>query len=263
MVLGKERYERSGLQGRVVRGGGRKHVGVWWEVVVDLRRSGMVRGKKGFDRLVWASKEVLGEGRSWVVVDVEGDGRAREVLGRVGCVWVEEGAVVTHLSGVRVPEGALRETVGDEEWWWEVGEWLGLLALGSESVRNVNALDTSSSDAVAAGEVAVQDLKVIRWDGLMSSPWLTHLMIEIIKQSRIAETDSWSALSVTSHRTDAVGQIDGYTIILQPEVQGQETIRDEDGNQMDTSEDFREKEKPSPAGLQRCTCLQYVDCVIS
>ncbi len=263
MVLGKERYERSGLQGRVVRGGGRKHVGVCWEVVVDLRGSGMVRGKKGFERLVWASRGVLGEGRSWVVVDVEGEGRVGDVLGREGCVWVEEGAVVRDVDGVSVPEGVERVGGGDEESWWDVGEWLDLVALGSQGVNSLRGLDGSSSDTANTSNVTVQDLKVIRWCGLMSSQWLTHLMIEIIKQSRGAKTDSWLAVKTTSHRTDAVGQIDGCTILLQPEVERQETRPYEDGRQMDTSENAGEKEKQSPAGLQRSTCLQYVDSVVS
>ena len=263
MVLGKERYERSGLQGRVIKGGGRKHVGVWWEVVVDLRGSGMVRGKKGFERLVRASREVLGEGRSWVVVDVEGEGKVRDVLGREGCVWVEVEAVERDVDGMRVPEGVERVGGGDEEGWWDVGEWLDLMALGSQRVNSLRGLNGSSSDTANTNEVAVQDLKVISWGGLMSSQWVTQLMIEIIKQSRVAKTDSWLAVKAMSHRTDAVGQIDGCTILLQPEVERQEMIPYEDGRQMETSENAGEKEKQSPAGLQRCTCLQYVDSVVS
>ena len=41
------------------------------------------------------------------------------------------------------------------------------------------------------------------------------------RQSRAADYKQWFALSVSAHRTDAVGQLDGYSILLLPETESE------------------------------------------
>src|SRR5271155_1891455 len=40
-------------------------------VEIDLKQPSMLHGKKGFDRLVWAAKNVLNESLTWLVCDMQ------------------------------------------------------------------------------------------------------------------------------------------------------------------------------------------------
>lgn len=90
--LGKEVYERTGLSGRPIRGGGRKHEKERFGTregplrVVDeytkadqltvlelnFRLPSMLRGKKGFDRILWAFNNVLNDSLAWLFCDLAG-----------------------------------------------------------------------------------------------------------------------------------------------------------------------------------------------
>lgn len=84
LELPKQVYERTGLVGYAIPDGGRKHektrfgmshfrwrrkilLSVIAAIEVDLRQSSMVRGKKGFDRLLWACKNTLTDPVAWVI----------------------------------------------------------------------------------------------------------------------------------------------------------------------------------------------------
>jgi len=74
-------YQRSGLTFPVTKmeSGGRKHEkgSGRFRVEIDLRGPAMVKGRKGFERLVYASGNVEGlrEGRVWLFCEVGGRGR--------------------------------------------------------------------------------------------------------------------------------------------------------------------------------------------
>lgn len=94
MELSKDTYERAGLQGSPISSGGRKHIVSRYgtaillkqfvnfhktsqrdvngdiEVKMNLRLPSMLHGKKGFERLVWASKNVLNQNLVWVFSDL-------------------------------------------------------------------------------------------------------------------------------------------------------------------------------------------------
>ena len=84
LELAKERYERSGLVGKAVSDGGRKHMKTTFGMVmrnwdkscayqirstaveINLRQPSMLHGKKGFERIVWAFKNVLNQAVTWL-----------------------------------------------------------------------------------------------------------------------------------------------------------------------------------------------------
>lgn len=92
LELAKEKYERSGLVGKPMPDGGRKHVKTrygmmnevrcealalclftkWYSLAVemDLRQPSMLHGKKGFERIVWAFKNVLSHSLTWLFHDM-------------------------------------------------------------------------------------------------------------------------------------------------------------------------------------------------
>lgn len=89
--LGKEIYERTGLSGRPIRGGGRKHekerfgtpqrpqpvvpstrnLTGFTALELNFRLPSMLHGKKGFDRILWAFKNVLDQSLAWLFCDLE------------------------------------------------------------------------------------------------------------------------------------------------------------------------------------------------
>ena len=278
MDLGKEAYQRAGLQGQVLKEtGARKHVKSRWRVDVDLRAPGSVQGKKGFDKLkAAASKEgALGKGRCWLVADAEAVRDESEVGGLEGeairglhptmCAAKKE---VKSMERVLVPDrlisGQRHEL--DEEEWWELVEWVDLVALGSPRVMENDKVDSYISRYSVPEPTVTRNLKVMKWEGLMSSEWLTRLLTEVIKQSRISKSKDWVALSVTGHATEAVGGIDGYTIVLQPsESRTQKTEHEKQlqPEAMDLDEKTGDRIGMEGAGLQHCDCFQFIDSVMA
>lgn len=70
MFLDKETYERAGLVGKPYGAKGTRGLKPRWVVEFDLRSPSMFRGKKGFDRLVYACKNVFIEPLTWLFCNV-------------------------------------------------------------------------------------------------------------------------------------------------------------------------------------------------
>jgi ribonuclease P/MRP protein subunit RPP40 len=71
--LDKATYERCGLTGTVASSPGRKHVKLRFHIELDLKLNSMQHGKKGFERVKWAFKNLLNESLAWLFVDLESD----------------------------------------------------------------------------------------------------------------------------------------------------------------------------------------------
>lgn len=69
--IDKATYERCGLVGVAAPHPGRKHIKSRFHVELDLRLPSMQHGKKGFERIIWAFKNVLNESLAWLFVDLE------------------------------------------------------------------------------------------------------------------------------------------------------------------------------------------------
>jgi hypothetical protein len=89
------------------------------------------------------------------------------------------------------------------------------------------------------------------------------------RQSRVHNTQQWLAISASSHRTKAIGQDDGYSIILLPKVSSsQDPDLDIDADPKRTASEAQGMEPTMSsgekhfAGLQECMCFEHVDSVI-
>lgn len=86
LELAKDKYERCGLVGYPIRDAGRKHIKTRYgerspkpneahtdigplAVEINLRLPSMLHGKKGFERIVWAFKNVLNHSVTWLFHD--------------------------------------------------------------------------------------------------------------------------------------------------------------------------------------------------
>ncbi|RMZ76785.1 hypothetical protein DV737_g4671, partial [Chaetothyriales sp. CBS 132003] len=179
MELSKETYEKCGLQGRPLAGGGggRKHVKARYEVQVDLQET--KKKGRGRDRVLWAARNVLDRKGTlcWLVVDGAGVGdheaEQEEKEGGTGSdrtTWIEV-------------QGETKSLRGD---WYEVVEWLDMVALDSDAVKDDGRTDLYVSryqvPAEQEADLKTTDLRVVRWAGLLSWTWIMALLIEIVKR---------------------------------------------------------------------------------
>jgi hypothetical protein len=89
------------------------------------------------------------------------------------------------------------------------------------------------------------------------------------RQSRVHNTQQWLAISASSHCTKAIGQNDGYSIILLPKVSSSQDLDlDIDAEPRRTTSETQGMEPTTSssekhfAGLQECMCFEHVDSVI-
>ncbi|KAJ9497919.1 hypothetical protein H2202_006522 [Exophiala xenobiotica] len=249
LELSKELYERAGLQGNSIQSGGRKHVKSKYLVEMNLRLPSMLHGKKGFERLVWAAKNVLNRSLNWLFVDLnqeKGSDGAKQPITTHHPIFQTLSPRTQTLSNILSPSTLttslpLSSSGGmpseeTQEMAHDLFEYLDMLTLASPRVQSTDKTDPYISryqvpDLPNDAALALDDtsraggnVKTVTWTGLITTQWMLELLCAIIKLSRTKNLDSlprqaqWLALSVSAHKTQAIGrQLDGYTILLQPQ----------------------------------------------
>jgi ribonuclease P/MRP protein subunit RPP40 len=186
-------YERAGLVGVPVEDGGKKHQRNRWRVEYDLKQESMKKGKKGFERLRWAARNVLGESKSWLFWSAnpafaESVKEGREVLSKhVPKVFALEPEVMV-LSGVVVPklgvqENALSAVYGQDDA-LALLEWLDMLSLGSSRVTEGDEINSHLCryDVPDFGHgVDTCELVRVRWSGFLTPGFVKDLFLEVWK----------------------------------------------------------------------------------
>ncbi|KAK6381650.1 hypothetical protein LTS17_004709 [Exophiala oligosperma] len=239
--LSQEVYKRAGLQGVPIRSGGRKHVKSRYVVEYNLRLPSMLRGKKGFDKLVWAAKNVLNRSLCWLFADFnfkEGSERLQRPITAHHPTIQSFSPTIQTLRGVRFPSTlttslptlpGLKPAEETQESIHDLFEFVDMLALASPRVQTTDNVDPflsryqvpdlseSTTDSRGAS------VKVVTWTGFVPAQWTLELLCAIIKQSRVQDlsrldrASKWLGLCVTAHKVQPMGQIEGYTVLVQPE----------------------------------------------
>ncbi|KAL6251265.1 hypothetical protein RBB50_001473 [Rhinocladiella similis] len=251
LELSQEVYKRAGLPGAPIRSGGRKHVKSRYVVESNLRLPSMLRGKKGFDRLVWAAKNVLNQSLCWLFADLSSNKDSEESQRPITAHHpttqslsptiqtlrtVQFSPILTTpistMPGTKPPE-EIQESIHD------LFEFIDMLALTSPRVQTTDNVDSFISRyqvPESVSEASGASVKVVTWTGLLSTQWILELLCTIIKESRAKDlssldrTSQWLGLSVTAHKIEPTGQIDGYTVLLQPEVDTNKISKASDGD---------------------------------
>ncbi|OJD12212.1 hypothetical protein AJ78_07153 [Emergomyces pasteurianus Ep9510] len=229
LELDKNSFERVGLDGKSIRSGGRKHVKERYAVEINLRLPSMLHGKKGFERIVRAFKNVLTTSVTWLFCDLTTSPTYSEEEApikkhypqMVQCIPdMKVLAKITvpplHLSGLETESGKkfLHETCD------EIQEWLGLVFLDSPRVYANDTIDVylSRYSPPNQDECVPVDLVRISWKGLLPCAWIAQLFTVTLRQllSGSSKPDAWFALSSYALGRDAVESRDGYTVLSQP-----------------------------------------------
>ncbi|KAJ5659528.1 hypothetical protein N7507_005979 [Penicillium longicatenatum] len=225
---GNEIYERTGLSGKPIRSGGRKHGKERFVIELNLRLPSMLHGKKGFDRIVWSFKNVLNQSMSWLFCDLEstpGQNNDSKPIQSHSPQWLKcaplrnrmDRIVVPPLSGLvakDMPEIEQQEACG------ALSEWIALVQMRSPRVAVDDDVDPylSRYSVPDSDKSSVSDLISLKWHGLISPNWAIQLFASLLSHTTNLGSSAWFVLSASALDKQAVEGRDGYTIAAAPDI---------------------------------------------
>lgn len=157
-------------------------------VEIELRKPSMLHGKKGFERLVYAAKNVLNQSLTWLFCDLDSANiqSGSSSLNQHHPTIVQGDPLHSVLKHVLSPpfsqafSDSINSTISgafDAEARYELIEWLGLVVLESPRVLRSDSIDPHLSRYSAPeGSAEIQSLRIIKWQGMIGARWLTRML---------------------------------------------------------------------------------------
>lgn len=164
----------------------------------------MLHGKKGFERIVWAFKNVLNQSVTWLFHDFilnPDHGKAITIVKSFDkvadcCKAANEAPISKHhpvikecppqqktMKRVRVPNlsppRSSESDDGFEYWALETYEWLSLVATESPRVCSEDTIDPflSRYQVPARDSEKISNMVTLRWTGLIPTCWVRQIFI--------------------------------------------------------------------------------------
>ena len=172
---------------------------------LNLRSPSMLHGKKGFERIVWAFKNVLNHSVTWLFYDFNsnsdhGKAIALQCLSTTrsltAVLAAQETPITKHhpvtkfcspqkrtIEKVRVPNinpPLSSDSDADfEDWALETYEWLSLVALESPRILSGDTIDPFLSRYQIPQNDSGKTLNMatLTWTGFIPALWIMHLFI--------------------------------------------------------------------------------------
>ncbi|KPM44801.1 hypothetical protein AK830_g1710 [Neonectria ditissima] len=190
-------------------------------VSFDLRSPTMLRGKKGFGRLIYACKNVLKQPVTWLFCDVAESTPSPDPLqGYFPTSFTSSPGIIRDIVTLQGPLDIPSEILAHvdrsalEEAATECYEWLSLIRLGSPRVEAGDNIDPYLSryqvPGEAEGTVVVCKLS---WQGLISSSWFHRLLVCTVATCPSA---AWFSLSATCFSKSVPGSGDEVMVLRPP-----------------------------------------------
>ena len=153
-------------------------------VEIDLRQPSMVHGKKGFERIVWACKNVLSASLSWLFCDIgtPTPDQYPDPLAKHHPNQESIAPAITQTNSARIPSvAASQANQKDKAWISELHEWLSLVSLQSPRIKANDSTDPYLCRYIDSSYDAPQvcDLVSIKWTGFLPALWIRSLFIEL------------------------------------------------------------------------------------
>lgn len=172
-------------------------------IELNLRLPSMVRGKKGFERIIWAFKNALNQSVEWLFYDLEGPNDGSGPLAKHQPKVSKVEPDVSSMESAEVP--VLPEVVDEHNYdaIIELLEWLTLAASGSPRIRRDDNIDpyisryqvpTDAGMDANAEPNSIQDLATFRWHGFMPASFIQPILLAALK----ASDETWFAMSAAS-----------------------------------------------------------------
>ena len=211
LEVDKATFERMGLDGKAIPSEGRKHIKARYAIELNLRLPSMVRGKKGFERVIWAFDNVLNHTVTWLFCDLKTETK-------------NQGSIAQHQPTMRAvaPEtNTIREAIApdfpadiDDDAFEESTGLLEWLAVASSLSPRIEASDNTDaylcryrapnpSTGTPSSVTRSEDLIRMRWRGFITCDFAIKVMLAALKLS----SDRWFAVTATSFGGEA------YTIL--------------------------------------------------
>ena len=162
----------------------------------------MVRGHKGFERVIWAFKNVLNHSLTWLFFDLRG---SNDGLGQISShqpkVLEVEPQFETRTA-VQVPEIPDRLEEEEHRYATQLLEWLTLVAMGSQRIQDDDQIDPylsryrvplGRSESSSTTYPDVEDIVKIHWHGLIPPSFVQSILLATLKTG-----DNWFAFNAKS-----------------------------------------------------------------
>ena len=163
----------------------------------------MLRGRRGFERVVWAFKNVLDSNVKWVFHDL------RDAIDATKPIWKHEPtiqtvhAAVDSLGEVVMPEFPRDLNCPNYADATELLEWISLVSSACPRVRKDDDLDpylsryvvpSAAAGDVHDGAVAAQPLSRLQWHGFIPSCFATKVFLDCLTVAG----DHWFSMTANS-----------------------------------------------------------------
>ena len=145
----------------------------------------MLHGKKGFQRIVWAFKNVLNASLTWLFHDFQNSVFSADTpdpLSKHHPFRETLAPSIAHIKDAKVPSFVMSEMrADDEDWAVEMHEWLSLVAMQSPRVEASDDIDPYLCRYQVPGSevAAVYDLVSVTWTGFLPGSWIRRLFVEL------------------------------------------------------------------------------------
>ncbi|KAI0485314.1 ribonuclease P 40kDa subunit [Xylariaceae sp. FL0804] len=227
LYLDREAYERAGLVGKPYGAKGDRGLKPRWIVQFNLRSPSMLHGKKGFDRLVYACKNVLNRPTLWLFCNLS-ETPAPDPLAQhfptkyTSSPSLEDGLTVK-IPPLNPPAAILEERnrFDLDEYATDIYEWLSLVRLESPRLDVNDAVDPYLSTYAIPGDSETANegrLCHISWQGFLSASWARQTLASLV---HALPARAWFAMSATSFSRGIVGTNTDCTIMRPPESPGE------------------------------------------
>ncbi|KAI0541293.1 ribonuclease P 40kDa subunit-domain-containing protein [Xylaria digitata] len=227
MYLDKETYERAGLVGKPHGVKGARGLQPRWVVEYDLRSPSALHEKKGFDRLVYACKNVLNTPITWLFCNLSETPSPDPIAQYCPTKYTSNPVLVENMAMKIPPLGVPPAVVTDQtrqelgEYATEIYEWLSLVRLESPRVKPCDSIDSYLSTYTVPSDPSGCEegrLCKISWRGFMPPSWAASILAELI---RAFPPKAWFSFSITPFTRVAVGLGADCSIMRPPNCPGE------------------------------------------
>lgn len=154
----------------------------------------MVRGKKAFDRVIWAFQNVLDASLAWLFYDLRAPTDGQGAIAAHAPTTKTLQPEAEGLEGVLCP--TFPETIGedDRDEATELLEWLSMTVSGSPRVLKSDNVDPYLCRYGPLEDHSPKDLVLYQWHGFAPSAFV----LKILQAAMKASGQEWFALSAAS-----------------------------------------------------------------
>lgn len=219
--LPKDIFQRLGLEGKPISSGGRKHVPTRMRIEMNLRLPSMVTGRKGFERIRWAFKNVLNESMTWLFRDCTHPSKRTindqpsgpitkfHPLPRSASPPTRTDQPNTLIPNLSAPPRSLEESSAyhRSDTSEDILEWLSLITLQSPRLNSTDDIDSYLSRYAIPTSASSNAITVttLRWHGFIPASWICRI-VGLCTSMFQADGQAWYAVTAVAIRTEQGGQ---------------------------------------------------------